>query len=208
MTFNPANPANAESPSLFPAENRANMSRLKALFGADHQFNDTVATNDGWHNIVHWVEQGSLIDPLNPTATAPASASSCNTWEQQDSYNVPRVWFRQPSDGNLISMIGFTEVRVDNFTVTTTPQVLVTLPDNTFGEIYATTSSGGIARGSFWKQTNCYAQAIPMQFSPSAPIGALMFFSNNNVIAPSPDLYVFRQTGSVITSFRILYRYI
>lgn len=209
MTFNPANPPNAESPALFPAENRTNMLRLQTLFGQDHQFNNSAATNDGWHKIVHWVEQSGLIDPLDPTLAAPSNAGGpCITWEQQDTYNVPRPWFRLPNGGNVISMMGFSEIRVDNFSVNTVPQVLIVPPDNTYGDIYFTTALGGIGRGSYWKQTNCYAQAIVTKFSPSVNAGAIVYFSNNNVILPSPNLYVFRETGTLLTSFRIIYRYI
>lgn len=53
MTFDPAIPLNAASPGLFPAQNRQNMARLQTLLGADHQFNLTAASNDGYHNLIH-----------------------------------------------------------------------------------------------------------------------------------------------------------
>ncbi len=57
MTFNPSVPLNSDSPSIFPSQNQTNMSRLQTLLGADHQFNTTAATNDGYHNIVHLTAQ-------------------------------------------------------------------------------------------------------------------------------------------------------
>ncbi len=57
MTFNAAVPLNSDSPSLFPAQNQTNMARLQTLLGADHQFNLTAATDDGYHNIIHLTQQ-------------------------------------------------------------------------------------------------------------------------------------------------------
>ena len=57
MTFNPAIPANSDSPSIFPAQAQTNWGRLQALVTADHQFNLSVAANDGYHNLVHLAPQ-------------------------------------------------------------------------------------------------------------------------------------------------------
>ena len=57
MTFNPSVPLNSDSPSIFPAQNQTNMSRLQTIIGADHQLNLTAAANDGYHNIVHLTQQ-------------------------------------------------------------------------------------------------------------------------------------------------------
>lgn len=57
MTFNPSVPLNSDSPSIFPAQNQTNMSRLQILLGADHQFNLTAAADDGYHNLIHLTQQ-------------------------------------------------------------------------------------------------------------------------------------------------------
>lgn len=57
MPFNAAVPLNSDSPSIFPAQNQDNMSRLQTLVGADHQFNLTAAANDGYHNLIHMTIQ-------------------------------------------------------------------------------------------------------------------------------------------------------
>jgi hypothetical protein len=57
MTFNAAVPLNSDSPSIFPAQNQTNMSRLQTIISADHQFNLSVAPNDGYHNVVHLTQQ-------------------------------------------------------------------------------------------------------------------------------------------------------
>ena len=57
MTFNPAIPANSDSPANFPAQAQTNWARLQALVTADHQFNLSAAANDGYHNLVHLSQQ-------------------------------------------------------------------------------------------------------------------------------------------------------
>jgi hypothetical protein len=190
MTFNPANPPNAESPALFPAENRTNMSRLQTLFGADHQFNATAATNDGWHTIVHWVEQSTLIDPLSPATNAPSNTGGpCITWEQQDVYNVPRPWFRLPNGGNVTSMMGFSEIRVLNKTITGLNVTIVTPPDNTFGEIYVyiPATNQFAAKGSYVKSAGvCRAFAFPFIVPPATvQVGQIAFVFTGGDISAS-----------------------
>lgn len=57
MTFNPSVPLNSDSPSIFPAQNQTNMSRLYTIVDADHQFNLATDTNDGYHKIIHMTIQ-------------------------------------------------------------------------------------------------------------------------------------------------------
>lgn len=54
MTFNPLVPLNGDSPGIFPAQNQTNMTRLKTMIAADHQFNNSAAANDGYHNLIHY----------------------------------------------------------------------------------------------------------------------------------------------------------
>lgn len=64
MTFNPAVPLNSDSPSVFPSQNQTNMSRLQTIVGANHQFNNTAAADDGYHNLVVMTPQA----PSGPLA--------------------------------------------------------------------------------------------------------------------------------------------
>jgi len=53
MTFDPSVPNPAQSPSLFPAQNNTNFTRLKTIINHDHVFNDTENVNtDGIHKQV------------------------------------------------------------------------------------------------------------------------------------------------------------
>jgi hypothetical protein len=60
MTFNPAVPLNSDSPSIFPSQNQTNMARLQTLLGTNHQFNNTAAADDGYHNLI-------VMTPQAPT---------------------------------------------------------------------------------------------------------------------------------------------
>ena len=53
MSYNAGIPVASTSPSLFPALAQANWTRLEAIITADHQFNASIAANDGYHNLVH-----------------------------------------------------------------------------------------------------------------------------------------------------------
>lgn len=53
MTYSASIPLSTDSPALFPSQSQDNFSRLQALISADHQFNATSASNDGYHNLVH-----------------------------------------------------------------------------------------------------------------------------------------------------------
>lgn len=151
MSFNPAKPANNESPALFPAENRANMARLETLISEDHQFNNPPTTNDGWHKIVHWIQQGtSGIDPLDPATNAPDNSGGPPiSWEQLDSYNVPRAWLRAANNGNLQSMCGEIEVRGQT-TLSTGLALCVTPPENTIGTFLIYNSDLGIIQFAYY----------------------------------------------------------
>lgn len=52
MAYDTSVPNSGQSPSLFPAQAQDNFSRLKTLLGANHKFNDSAATDDGYHQDV------------------------------------------------------------------------------------------------------------------------------------------------------------
>lgn len=57
MTFDAAIPLAGNSPGIFPAQSQTNFQRLQAIIDADHQFNNTAAANDGYHNLIHMTTQ-------------------------------------------------------------------------------------------------------------------------------------------------------
>ncbi len=57
MTFNALIPLASDSPGLFPAQCQTNWSRLQTIISADHQFNLSAATNDGYHTLIRLIPQ-------------------------------------------------------------------------------------------------------------------------------------------------------
>ena len=215
MTFDPSKPQTSQSPALFPAQNQTNMNRLQTLFGVDHQFNDTSATNDGWHKVIEWVEQSDLIDPLNPTANAPVNDGNPGnlgdcaiTWEQQDSYNVQRVWMRQANAGNVVCLNSETEVRGTQ-TLTNIPATTFAPPTNTHGSIlfYTAAVSPGIIQQGFWVNLagTVYARTIVSQYLiVSVPAIQPVLFSGSG-----GNLQTSAQSGFTgLYSWRAYYRYL
>lgn len=68
MTYNASVPVAGSSPGLFPSQANANFARLQTLLGADHQFNNSAAANDGYHKLVHM----DIPNPL-PTGALPST---------------------------------------------------------------------------------------------------------------------------------------
>lgn len=189
------------------------MAQLQKIVEQDHQFNDPPTPNDGWHKVIHWVQQGSSpINPLNPNANAPDNTGGpAISWEQQDDYGVDRAWLRQNNFGNVSGIDGFNEIRVNNFSVPITEGALVTPPDNTYGEIYYTLDAfGGIGRGSYWKLAgNCYAVSIAIQSRKTGTIGPGAVSFGDNPLVPQTYITVNSTAGvTFLASFRIIYRYI
>lgn len=210
MTFNAGKPSSGESPALFPAENQANMSRLQTMFSEDHQFNTTAASNDGWHKILHWVQQSGLIDPLNPSAAAPNNTGGPPiAWEQLDAYSVARPWFRDANAGNVISMGAFNEIR-GTIALTTTAVVVVTPPANTFGMIYLWNPATGVAGfGYYIMDTADTANLIA--FSASQPNVTPVVIAGTTIATPlTGKIYAATTSGTFDATYdyRVLYRYI
>lgn len=57
MTFDPNIPLASNEPGIFPAQSQTNFGRLQTLISADHQFNNSIAPNDGYHNLIHMTPQ-------------------------------------------------------------------------------------------------------------------------------------------------------
>lgn len=65
MTFDPSKPQSTDSPGLFPAQSQTNFSRIQTVVGANHQFNLSSASDDGYHNVINLTEQ-SPSGPVSP----------------------------------------------------------------------------------------------------------------------------------------------
>lgn len=57
MSFDNLIPLQANSPGIFPNQCQVNMTRLKTIVDADHQFNNSPAANDGFHTLIRMIPQ-------------------------------------------------------------------------------------------------------------------------------------------------------
>lgn len=214
MTFDPSKPRNNKSPADFPQENRNNMARLQRMLEEDHQFNDVAAQNDGWHKIVHWVQESGTLDPTNPGATSPPSIGGPPmSWEQEDTSNVARVWFKEANNGLVHSMIGYTAITVDALEMQ--PAVITPIvkpPNDSYGHILYRVDANTVGAGFYWKiggRVTAYSCEIAsydnlsnyrIRFGRSQPPGELdaTYIGGRLTSMPNP----------LFANFRILYRYI
>lgn len=60
-------PNASQSPGLFPSQAQENFTRLKTLVAANHKFNDSTATDDGYHQLVKILPTASADVPNDAT---------------------------------------------------------------------------------------------------------------------------------------------
>lgn len=84
MTFDPTKPNSGESPSVAPAQIQTNWSRLEAIIDADHQFNDSSANNDGYHNRVSLLNNAVASLPTDSNAVMYSKNDGLGTGTSRD----------------------------------------------------------------------------------------------------------------------------
>lgn len=57
MTWSASIPNASQSPGLFPAQAQDNWGRLQAIITADHLFSTSTSSDEGYHKVVHWINQ-------------------------------------------------------------------------------------------------------------------------------------------------------
>ena len=70
MTWNANKPASNESPSLAPQQIRNNWLRLQNILTQDHNFTTATASDQGWHKIVHHINQTGDMGDNTPLPVA------------------------------------------------------------------------------------------------------------------------------------------
>lgn len=100
MTFNENTPHPSDKLRVFPGDVTTNMwPRLKTMINADHQFNNSAASNDGYHKVSRWVNQsGALGDntPANIASTAQFYTKSLVYKKQTGDASTRQVLMMQP----------------------------------------------------------------------------------------------------------------
>ena len=76
-------PNAGQSPGLFPAQANDNFTRLKTIVGANHKFNDSAATDDGYHQDIKMLP---LAVPGNDASIGQSFVNSADATNQ--------MWFK------------------------------------------------------------------------------------------------------------------
>lgn len=109
MTWDPNKPANNESPALAPQQIRTNWARLQAMIAADHLFSAAISADQGYHRVVHWINQGdspAYINGTGQTFTKNATVT-VNTVNQTAAH-----LFHRTSDGTTLREAPITPVPI------------------------------------------------------------------------------------------------
>lgn len=67
MTYDVNVPNASQSPGVFPAQNNTNFTRLLTIINEDHKFNLSAASDDGYHKIIHYINQSGTFGDNTPT---------------------------------------------------------------------------------------------------------------------------------------------
>jgi hypothetical protein len=89
MAYQTSVPNTAQSPGLFPTQGADNFTRLKTIIGANHKFNDSAATDDGYHQIIKSlpVAAGSVPNDATVGQSFVNSADATNQLWHKDALN-------------------------------------------------------------------------------------------------------------------------
>lgn len=130
MSFNIIVPNGAQSPGIFPAQNNANFSRLQTLIAGDHQFNNSVAANDGCHKQATYINKPTDQLPV----TALPTGTNLMSFTKNASDNVPDLWL---FDGtNPQYQYSWRELTGTIALNQTTFTDIVVIPNNSFGQVF------------------------------------------------------------------------
>lgn len=83
MPYQTGVPNASQSPGLFPNQGQDNFTRLKAIIGSNHKFNDSAATDDGYHQNIKMLP---LTTPGNDATVGQSFVNSADATNQ--------LWFK------------------------------------------------------------------------------------------------------------------
>lgn len=102
MTFIAATPNAAISPGYFPAQSLANFTQLKNIIQKDHQFNDTSATDDGYHNQLSFK---NLTGPTFPVLNAASNGLGGTLSTDLGTGTTRNEYFHRSSDTTATNLL-------------------------------------------------------------------------------------------------------
>ena len=165
MTFDPNIPNAGQSPGLFPPQNNQNFARIKTIINADHVFNDTTQSTDGFHR------QCTMIARAQPVALPTGSNAILYSWLDGAGQTQLR-FYNGATDYQLTPLVaGPTKVTGSvALAGNATSGTIYTIPDNSFGTIFVNyiSPAGNFYRYyMFYKSGTTFVDAALLKESPN-----------------------------------------
>lgn len=94
MTYQTNIPNASQSPGLFPNQANDNFTRLKTIVSANHKFNDSAATDDGYHQLIKILPTSTTDIPNDPTVGQTfvnAADASNQLWHKDGNNNIYQI---------------------------------------------------------------------------------------------------------------------
>ena len=128
MTYDVNVPNAAASPGLFPLQNNTNYARLKTIINADHVFNDTGQSTDGFHRQVTMISRATPVGL--PTGT------NGILYAKVDGLGQNQLFFYNGNADFAITAANAESVISGEVDVDGTFKNTSAIPPNSFGEIF------------------------------------------------------------------------
>lgn len=101
MTYNVNTPLATDPLRQFPGDVSTNQwPRLRTIINADHKFNNSAAADDGYHKVIHFVDQVTT-DPVTVAGVGQLYTKTPAAYTNPDQYA-----FFKTGDGSVIQMNG------------------------------------------------------------------------------------------------------
>lgn len=166
MTFDPNIPNAGQSPGLFPPQNNTNFARLKTIINADHVFNDTAQSTDGFHR------QATMIARAQPVALPTGSNAILYSWLDGAGQTQLR-FYNGANDFQLTPQIAAPTKVTGSVALAgnATSGTIYTIPNNSFGTIFVNyiSPAGNFYRYyMFYKSGNAFVDATLIRDSDNS----------------------------------------
>ena len=120
MTYDPSVPNASISTGLFPTQNNQNFTRLKTIINADHVFNDTAQSTDGFHKEVTMIVRtapGALPTGSNAILYVKVDASARSQLWYYNGFVDVQLTSEVPQEIGPIRVVGTATVTSGNTAV-------------------------------------------------------------------------------------------
>ncbi len=166
MTFDPNIPNAGQSPGLFPAQSNTNYTRLKTIINADHVFNDTAQSTDGFHR------QCTMLVRAQPGSLPAGSNAILYSWLDAASQTQLR-YYNGANDFQITPQVAApTKLTGSVALAGNTPSgTIYTVPPNSYGTIfvnYISPAGNFFTLYLFFRSSNVFTGSSFLKQNPSS----------------------------------------